>query len=271
MSSETSGPNPRQRLEEIFQWETDLYVLNPHLTYLHTLVDLATEAESEPTLRVLADRDVLSDLRDDFLMAGRAATLVERGSLELRESSQDEGTPIIVGEDVYAPLLVGGVGTIDSVCREEFCSRVTESMPDRWKLAEEFPLRTPPLREFVTAAGEQFGHGLQADLWMSLATADGIRERTEFDPVAALVIVAARHGLLHYEVSRWAETIGLASRATVSRRKQSLEAYDVVHTEPVETDTGAPRQRLSLDEGYADVVRRSSLDELVSRIAGRRT
>lgn len=271
MSSETSGAGPRRRLREIFERETELYVLHPHPTYLHTLVELATESDSPPELRILAERDVLSDFCDDFLLAGRAATLAEAGSLELRTCVRKDETPIIVGEDVYAPLLVGGVGTVDSVHGDGFCSRVAENLPRRWERAEEFSLGVPSLRGFVTAAGDQFGHGVQADLWTTLSTADGIRERTEFDPVTALVVVAARNELLYYELSRWAEEIGLTSRATVSRRKQSLEAYDVVHTEPVETKSGRTRQRLRLDDGYADVARRSSVGELVSRIAGRRT
>ncbi|MFW6153464.1 MAG: hypothetical protein ACOC42_03805, partial [Halobacteriota archaeon] len=49
---------------------------------------------------------------------------------------------------------------------------------------------------------------------------------------------------LLYDVSKWGEDIGLASKATFSRKKSELEDAGVIDTEKEYIDVGRPRLRL---------------------------
>lgn len=68
------------------------------------------------------------------------------------------------------------------------------------------------------------------------------------DETSVAVIAAAQSGALQYDLAKWAEEIGLASRATVSRRKTSLEKDGVIVTESVPVEVGRPRERLHLSD-----------------------
>ena len=60
------------------------------------------------------------------------------------------------------------------------------------------------------------------------------------------LLAAARNEQLLYDVSRWGEEVGLASKATFSRTKTALENAGLVGTEKVPIDVGRPRLRLTL-------------------------
>jgi hypothetical protein len=49
---------------------------------------------------------------------------------------------------------------------------------------------------------------------------------------------------LLYDISKWGEDVGIASKATFSRTKSKLEESDLITTEKVPIDVGRPRLRL---------------------------
>jgi len=65
--------------------------------------------------------------------------------------------------------------------------------------------------------------------------------------------VAARNGDLLYDISRWGEDVGIASKATFSRTKTRMEESGVIATEKVPIDVGRPRLRLRLGDERLDV------------------
>ena len=60
--------------------------------------------------------------------------------------------------------------------------------------------------------------------------------------------MAARNEVLLYDISRWGEDVGIASKATFSRTKTRLEDHDLIDTEKVPIDVGRPRLRLQLGQ-----------------------
>jgi hypothetical protein len=64
------------------------------------------------------------------------------------------------------------------------------------------------------------------------------------DEVTISLLVAARNGELLYDISKWGEDVGLASKATFSRTKTRLEDNGLIDTEKVPIDVGRPRLRL---------------------------
>jgi len=66
------------------------------------------------------------------------------------------------------------------------------------------------------------------------------------DEVDLTLLAAAKHGVQLYEISRWGEDTGLASKATFSRAKNRLEDGGMIATEKVPIDVGRLRLRLML-------------------------
>uniref|UniRef100_UPI000A78D6B4 transcriptional regulator TbsP domain-containing protein n=1 Tax=Halococcus thailandensis TaxID=335952 RepID=UPI000A78D6B4 len=64
-----------------------------------------------------------------------------------------------------------------------------------------------------------------------------------------------------YDISRWGEDAGVASKATFSRKKTQLEEQGLLETEKVPIDVGRPRLRLLLGE---ERLREADADELAS-------
>ena len=72
------------------------------------------------------------------------------------------------------------------------------------------------------------------------------------DEVALTLLAAAAHEIQLYEISKWGEEVGLASKATFSRTKGRLEEQSVIATEKVPIDVGRPRLRLRLGDQLRD-------------------
>lgn len=63
------------------------------------------------------------------------------------------------------------------------------------------------------------------------------------DGVTISLLVATKNDVLLYNISKWGEDVGIASKATFSRTKIRLEDLGVIDTEKVLIDIGRPRLR----------------------------
>jgi hypothetical protein len=108
----------------------------------------------------------------------------------------------------------------------------------------------------------EIGEGTAADfdsVLSSLATARG--DGDGLDEVTISLLVAAKNEELLYDISKWGEDVGIASKATFSRTKTDLEDLGLLDTEKVPIDVGRPRLRLKFgDDRLAD----ASSEELAS-------
>jgi hypothetical protein len=128
----------------------------------------------------------------------------------------------------------------------EFVTAARDEYSELWDDAEEFSLRTPPYSRLAETLTEEFGSDLEADFQAMVDTLDATHHG-EFDEVAAVLLAAAKHKELLYDISKWGEDVGLASKATFSRTKNRLEEVGLIETEKVPIDVGRPRLRLLLD------------------------
>jgi hypothetical protein len=234
----------------------DLLVIDPDGETVEELVAVATSHGGDrPRMRVVARERVLKDVIDDFLVASNAADLVEDGALSLRTAATDGRTALFVSRDavvspVRADTQVAGLSTDD----DAFVDAAYGAYRDRWDEAEEFALRTPPLSRVRETLAEDIGSETLADFDAVLdslrtAGADG----DALDEVTISLLVAAKNDVLLYDISKWGEDVGIASKATFSRTKTRLEDLGLVDTEKVPIDVGRPRLRLKLgDEALRD-------------------
>ncbi|MDB2265413.1 DUF5821 family protein [Halorubrum ezzemoulense] len=89
---------------------------------------------------------------------------------------------------------------------------------------------------------EEIGDDAADELNEVLTHAEEISNSNEYlSIVEIMLILAARNEVLFYDVSKWGEDTGIASKATFSRAKSALEDAGLIETEKVPLDTGRPR------------------------------
>ncbi|GAB7095730.1 DUF5821 family protein [Halolamina litorea] len=238
----------RQSIEEAGE---ELLFVDPSAAAVEALVELGVGFDGElPTVKLLADERMLKDVMDDFLVASNAADLVEAGTLELRNLGADTDNALLITDDrtvavVSAGDAVAGLATDDAA----FVELAHADYSERFDAAETFNLRTPAIsriRETMAAdIGEQAREDFDAVL-DSLETARG--DGDGLDEVTISLLVAAKNDVLLYDISKWGEDVGIASKATFSRTKTRLEELGLIDTEKVPIDVGRPRLRLKLGD-----------------------
>ena len=233
--------------------ETDdtLLVVDPGADTVEALVDIATAFDGElPTVHLLADDGTLKDVMEDFLVASSAANLVTDGALAVRTLDTDVGNSLLVTDDtvravVRADGTVAALGTEDA----EFVDGAVAAYEKLFAAAEPFSLRTPAIDEVRRTLDEEIGDATREDFDDVLASMETARGDGEgLDEVTISLLVAAKNDELLYDISKWGEDVGIASKATFSRTKTRLEETELIDTEKVPIDVGRPRLRLKLGD-----------------------
>jgi len=229
----------------------DLLVVNPSDETVRTFVRVATDYDGDvPTTKLLAEERTLKDVMDDFIVASNAADLIDSGTLEPRTVESASGNSLLVTDETVIALIdagarVGGVLADD----EEFVASTHETYRSRFADASEFTLRTPAISTVRRTLTEEIGPDAETDfdnILESLETARG--DGDGLDEVTISLLVAAKNEALLYDISKWGEDVGIASKATFSRTKTKLEDMGLVDTEKVPIDVGRPRLRLKLGD-----------------------
>lgn len=250
MSSNLRGDDRQAIVESIVEEiGEDFYLVDPSIEAFRALVEFGVETSGNlPTIRVLAKESVLKDTRDDFLVASDAADLVESGHLELRVLQDVAENTLFIGEsDLYA--LVAASGGIAAIASDDdaFITDAHETFADRFERADSFDLRTPGLSRVRTTMEESISPDARDDFDTVLASLEAARgDGDGLDEVTISLLVAAKNEALLYDISKWGEDIGIASKATFSRTKTELEDMGIIDTEKVPIDVGRPRLRLKL-------------------------
>jgi DNA-binding transcriptional ArsR family regulator len=225
-------------------------VVNPTTETVRELLRALEERVDPPTAKVLVETTLLSDLVEDFLVGSLVADLVESGDLEIRTVDETPNNFLFVADGRVTSVVEAGdrlapLETSDP----DFVADARDHYEDRCAEAEAFTPRTPPLstvREtLATAVGEEVG----ADFDAILGSMDSVRGNGDgLSEVDISLLVAARNGVLLYDISKWGEDISLASKATFSRTKSRLEDAGLIDTEKVPIEVGRPRLRLVLGD-----------------------
>jgi len=236
-------------LREVIESMGEATVAAPSAAAVEALVAVASGMDDPPSVRLLATEATLKHVMDDFLVASNAADLVGTGALSVRSAETTDGLLMVTDEAVVSVVDAGDrvAGLVDE--DEEFVERANDRYDDAWADAEEYSLRTPALSTVRSTLEEQLGPDAAEDfdaVLLSLATVRG--EDDGLDEVTISLLVAAKNEELFYDISRWGEDVGVASKATFSRMKNQLEESGLIGTEKVPVDVGRPRQRLTIQD-----------------------
>ena len=236
-------------IDSFFQDVDSVLIVNPAPDVFETLMLTAAEFDDElPDLQVLAAPDVLKASLEDFILASQVADLIDQDALELRTTTDIARSSLLVSDDEVVTVVtlddeLTGLRSAD----EELVENIRSTFSDDWEDSDAFSLRTPPLSHVRETLTEEFGDEVEADFMLvvdSVGTIPG--EDDELDEVAIALLVAANNEELLYEISKWGEDTGVASKATFSRTKTRLEDRGLIETEKVPIEVGRPRLRLIL-------------------------
>ncbi|WP_435095342.1 transcriptional regulator TbsP [Halarchaeum sp. P4] len=250
MTANLLGTSVEDILGEVFDDEPDeLFVVNPSADAIESFVDAATHFEGPlPETRLLADDRLLKDVMDDFLVASNTADLIENDVLTLRTADDLSRSSLLVTDDRVVALVTAGDQTAGLVTDDaEFVPVALGAVEGDWDDAEEYTLRTPAISRVRQTLDEEISPEVEGDfddVMASMETARG--DGDGLDEVTVSLLVAAKNRVLLYDISKWGEDVGIASKATFSRTKTKLEDMGLIDTEKVPIDVGRPRLRLKL-------------------------
>jgi len=256
MASNLLDTDVEDILLDVFDAREDkLHVVNPTADTVEELVDVATGYAGElPEVRLLADERTLKDIMDDFIVASNAADLVDDGVLSLRTAEDGPENALFLTDERVIALVdvddaVAGLTTDD----DAFVGTAVGAYEDAWADAEEYKLRTPPLSQVRDTLEDDISPDTEGDFEQVLASLDTARgDGDGLDEVTISLLVAAKNEELLYDISKWGEDVGIASKATFSRTKTKMEDLGIIDTEKVPIDVGRPRLRLKLGRDELD-------------------
>ncbi|WP_434521437.1 transcriptional regulator TbsP [Halorubrum sp. AS12] len=236
-------------LEAAFAGDDDeLLVVDPSAETIVSLVETAVGRDDLPKLSMLADERTLKDVLDDFVVASRAADLVADGTLDLRVLDGAVDNALFVSPSRVVALVTVGEGVAAlSTDDGEFVDEVYETHRSAFDDAEAYTLRTPAISRVRETLESEIGAEARADFDAVLDAAES-DETVDLDEVTVSLLVAAKNDVLLYDISKWGEDVGIASKATFSRTKTRLEDLGIIDTEKVPIDVGRPRLRLKLGD-----------------------
>jgi hypothetical protein len=240
--------------ETIRESDGDVYAVNLGRETLPDLIFRLHEVADPPTVRLLVDWDEVTATMNDFVVAGHAADLVAADALEVRLLGDPPRASLFVSEATVVSLVhaagsVGGLSATDT----DFVANVWDRYDELWDDSEAYNLRTPSLSAVRDTLAADLGDGVREDFDAILAELSSVTgDGDDLDEVTLALLAGARHSELLYEISKWGEDVGLASKATFSRSKSDLEDVGIVVTEKVPIDVGRPRLRLRLSEELRD-------------------
>jgi hypothetical protein len=214
-------------------------------------------------MRMIADESVLKSVMDDFIVASNAADLIDAGSLSMRTTEANVDNSLLVTSDAVRAVVTAGDRVAALTTDDgDFVDSAFDTYTDLWESAPEFKLRTPPISRVRDTLDSDIGEASREDFDSVLASLETARGDGEgLDEVTISLLVAAKNDVLLYDISKWGEDVGIASKATFSRTKTKLEDMGLIDTEKVPIDVGRPRLRLKLGD---DQLKSANTDQLAS-------
>lgn len=243
-----------------------LWLVNPTRETVTELVQTFRESNIDPPgstpVRVFAAEQPLTALTDDFLLATQIAELVHTDQIRIRSLERIPHHELFVTERAVMSIVTGDSQVAGlTTTRDRFVQGTVQEYRERWRRADGFSLRTPPLSTLRETLADKLGPDTVTDFDTVLATLESM-DRVEIDEVTLSLLIAANNEELLYDISRWGEDVKLASKATFSRTKNELEEAGFIDTEKVPIEVGRPRLRLLL----ADEMREEPIEAVTRQV-----
>lgn len=251
--------------EQTLDETTELLVVNPASEAVAELIEVVAARDREqPMIRLFANDRTLKDAFEDFLTASNTADLIEQDVLSVRAGNLSHNTLVVTEETVFALVAVEQRAAALASEDDAFMTAVETTYENRWESADPYPLRTPPISRVRETLEEEIDAETREDFDRMLNALEAIPNGAdELNEVTISLLVAAKNNVLLYDISRWGEDVGIASKATFSRTKTQLEDRGLIDTEKVPINVGRPRLRLQLGD---ERLRDADAEEFISLV-----
>lgn len=270
MASNTRAADRHELLTTTLAEATEpCWIVDPTPETIEAVIDAASDGDTPPQIRLLAAEDTLKTTFEDFLVASRTADLVADTELAVRTLGDGTANSLVITERAVTAVVaagqqVAGLRTDDP----EFVETTREEIADRWADAEAFRLRTPAISEIRATLSDDIGGAVREDFDTLLGSLETADDDTVLDEVTIALLIAAKNEVLLYDISKWGEDVGIASKATFSRTKSRLEDANVITTEKVPIDVGRPRLRLQLGDDRLRTAETADLADVAADLLG---
>lgn len=195
--------------------------------------------DSSPERIILSDT-AQNSLRRDYLGRLLFNELAATTDVRVSETAAHESSFAVTDDAVAVSTPIQATTVATTSEDESTVDRTREAAAHAFEAGEAYGLPGGTLSTFRERVAEEFDEDLQTD-FLSALQAPG----ETVDQQRAVVAAAANDCSL-YAVSTLLEDCGLASKATISRAKTTLEDAGAIETTQIKQDVGRPRQRLHL-------------------------
>ena len=270
MASNTHAADRHELLTTTLAEATDAcWIVDPTPETIKAAVDVASDGDTAAQLRLLAAEDTLKTAFEEFLVASRTADLVADNDLAVRTRGGDTTNSLVVTDHGVTAVVAAGEQVAGLRADEpDFVETTQAAVVDRWADAEAFRLRTPAISEIRATLSDDIGGGIREDFDAVLDSLETAGGDSALDEVTISLLIAARNEVLLYDISKWGEDVGIASKATFSRTKSRLEDANVITTEKVPIDVGRPRLRLQLGDDRLRTAQTADLAAVAAELLG---
>lgn len=202
---------------------------------------------------VLIPKSIAKHVRRDFPLNSKVAELIKQDGINLYSTEVTPLPTTIVEDDgLYYFVRFGEVEQFVTPSSDEIPTTVVEEFHRLLETGEQIQIDILPWSDLLSQLEEMVDIETRQE-FERLIEAARIKNLGALDDISVAIIAAAQSGALLNDLSTWAEEVGLASKATFSRRKSDLEDDGVIYTEKVPIDVGRPKLRLKLADDISAV------------------
>ncbi|WP_152418571.1 transcriptional regulator TbsP domain-containing protein [Halorubrum distributum] len=204
-------------------------------------------------MNILVSKTTADNLRRSFPLNSKIKEILEQHNATLYLTEEPSlPTTVIDGNQAHYYVRMGNVRRFVKLSDDEIGSILTDEFESLLEAASRVDIDTPVWSELLAKLESVVGLQTRSE-FEQLIEAAKLEEMDSLDAVSVALIAAAQSGALSYDLGKWAEETGVASKATISRRKTALETDGVIYTEKVPVEVGRPRQRLLLADDISAV------------------
>lgn len=244
----------------------ELYVINPTTSLVDGLINAIGSTDSKsPDIQILSDKQRFSAIAQRFKIASQLADFVEQDVATIQTIQDYQRNSMLISVDRLSIFpATGEPSPAFTQSVENGLGDLMEMIDSDWEESTKYSLQTPPISRIVETMETDLGAAFKHDFESTLIDIDKIYTGgTEISITTIILLVAARNDLMFYDVGHWAERIGLASRATLSRKKRELEDAEAISTSKVKQEVGRPRMKLHLNEEVATKWDETNADDAI--------
>jgi DNA-binding Lrp family transcriptional regulator len=204
-------------------------------------------------VELIIPKSAISRVKRNFPVNSKLAELLSQNKISLYATSESASSTLIIESDqLHALVQVGNTEQFIQTADEKAREALIEEVRNIATPSEQVQIDIRPWSELLQTLEEIVNPGTRQEFERLIGAAQ-IEDLGALDDISVAIVAAAQSDALLNDLTEWADQVGLASKATFSRRKSSLEDDGIIYTEKVPIEVGRPKLRLQLADDISAV------------------